>query len=201
MLIADFTPYVALELPGCDDFIVQRVVREELTNLYRQYALWLYTETPTIGTNGVVSFTLPAQTQVHEVRSLRVGDKPITPVGIGAVNTDEFDEAGDPRFVFSENDAWVVLPRPSAPVSANAVLQIGPVATVTEVPDALAAKHRTIWEHLVLTRLQAMADQSWSNPKAASYHASEAVRLIFEERRRMDGWTSRRTPVVRYGGL
>lgn len=201
MLIADFTPYVALELPGCDDFIVQRVVREELANLYRQYPLWFYTAAPTIDSDGSISFTLPAQTQVHEIRSLRVGDKEVTPVGVGSVNTDEFDAPGDPRFVFSENDAWVVLPRPESAVTANAVLHIGPVATATEVPDTLAAKHRTIWEHLVLTRLQAMADQSWSNPKAASYHASEAVRLIFEERRRMDGWTSRRTPVVRYGGL
>lgn len=201
MLLADFPPYVALELPGCDDFIIQRVVREELHNLYCYNALWLYSDTPTIATTGTLSFTLPAQTMVHEIRSLRTDTRDIMPVGTGSVNSAEYDDAGKPEVVFLQNDAWVARPAPETTLTASAVLQIGPVATATEVPDAIANRHRPLWEHLVLTRLQAMAGQEWSNPKIASYHAVEATRLMYEERRRMDGWSARRAPVVRYGGI
>lgn len=202
MLIAAFAPYVALELPGCDDFIIQRVVREELANLYRQYNLWQYTAAATIATTGAITFSsLPTDSEVIEIRSLRAADRMIEPMGVGSMNDADFDSVGDPLVCFQENDSWVVQPRPPAALTGTAVLQLGVSLAADEVPDTLAAKHRTMWEHLVLTRLQGMAGQAWTNPKAAAYHASEATRHIFEERRRMDGWTSRRVPVVRYGGL
>lgn len=201
MLFADFTPYVALELPGCDDFIVQRVAREELYALYRQRPLWLYADTPSVDTSGVVTFSLPAQTVIHDVRSFRIDKSELTPAGEGSLNQAAYEVTGAPEWVFLQNDQWIVRPMPVEAASANAVVQLGPSATATEVPDTLAAKHRPLWEHLVLTRLQAMAGQEWTNPKAASYHAAEATRLIFEEQRRADGWTSRRAPVVRYGGI
>lgn len=201
MLLTDFGPLVGLELPGCTDYIIQRVAREEIYNLYRDYVLWLHEGTQSIGSDGTISFTTPAQTTVHDVRSLRAGTVEIAPVGVGSVNSVDYDDAGTPEVVFAYNDSWVVRPPPGTALTATAVLHIGPVYTVTEVPDTIASKHRAIWEHLVLTRLQAMSGQEWTNPKAASYHAAEATRLIFEERRRMDGWTSRRAPVVRYGGI
>jgi len=202
MMVSAFTPYVALELPGCDDFIIQRVVREELSNLYRQYNLWQYTATAIIDTTGVITFSsLPTDSSVIEIRSLRYGNRNIEPLGVGSMNDSELDTTGDPLVCFQENDQWVVQPRPAEQLTATAVLQLGVTAAADEVPDALAARHRTLWEHLVLMRMQSMSGQTWTNPKSASYHAAEATRHIFEERRRMDGWTSRRTPVVQYGGL
>lgn len=201
MLLTDFSPLVALELPGCTDYIVQRVAREEIYNLYRDFVLWLYEGPQSIGADGAVSLTTPAQTTVHDIRSLRVGTIEIAPVGAGSTNSDEYDEVGAPKVVLPYNDSWLVRPAPGTALTATSVLHIGPTYTFTEIPDTIAGKHRAIWEHLVLTRLQMMSGQEWSNPKAASYHATEATRLVFEERRRMDGWSARRAPVVRYGGI
>lgn len=203
MVVNDLVPQVAIELPGCDDFIVERILREEIANLYRNNCLYLHRTTATLATDGSVTFTaIPTDTQVHEVRAMETSDRQVQPVGPFAINDYLYNETTQyPSYVFMDNEDWVVRPLPRDPLQATVVLQVGPTISAATYPDVLASRHRTLWQHLVLTRLQAQAGQAWSNPKYASFHASEASRLLFEEKRRIDGWSSRRAPVVRYGGI
>ena len=202
MDIEELVPYVAVELPGCPEFVIERAYREELYNLYRDNALWLFTD-PAAGvdTAGVVTFTLPSCTDVHEIRSMRIERDEIEPRGPQSVNDYDMEtETGTPLYVQMRNDAWIVRPKPNEATTAHCVLQIGPQIIADCVDDNLAKRHRLMWEHMVLTRLQAQAGQSWTNLKGAAFHAGEFTRLLYAEKRRLDGWTARRVPVVAYGG-
>lgn len=201
MDIADLVPTVSLELPGCPDMIVERVLREEMANLYRNHALWLRTAAVTLGTDGVVVINPPTNSEVHEIRSLRVGYDVLTPLGQGTVNSEEFERVGTPLVTFYRNYNWEVRPYPSEELTAEAVMQLGPLIDATTIPDTLASRHRTVWAHAVLSRMQGQSGQTWTNLRTASIHAAEFTRLVFEEKRRLDGWSSRRSPVVRYGGI
>lgn len=203
MNISDMVPWVLAELPGATEFIVERMFREELANLYRNHALWLYTDpAAAVATTGVVTFTLPTCTEVHEVRSMRIGDEKVTPVGEASLNLERLEnDIETPRYVMRQNDQWVARPKPGEATTAHCVLQIGPVMNTECVDDNLAARHRTLWEHAVLARMCSQARQTWTNTRAASLHASEFTRLVFEEKRRLDGWSARRAPVVAYGGI
>ena len=203
MQIESLIPYVLIELPGCPDFLIMRTFKEELAGLYRDHPLWIYTDTATsIDTDGVATFVLPDCTQVHEVRSMRIGDDQVMPVGMASKNDYDLEtETGTPLYVFERNYQRIVRPKPVEACTAMSVLQIGPTIIAECIDDGLASRHRLIWEHLVLSRLLAMPAQSWSNMKGAATHAAMFFDLLQKEKRRADGWTSRRVPTVRYGGI
>ena len=201
MLYADMLGPILIEAPGCPEMVCERVLHDAVLDFYREVALWVHhDEAAQIETTGALTLTLPDDSEVVTVRQLRTDIGAIEPRTVDEFMYREHTE-GDPAIVVEINGAWLVRPAPSEVTAAVATVQLAPVYGCDGVVDAVAHRHRRLYEHLALARLLVMPRQPWTDVQRAGYHAGQATRLRFELQRRTDGWSTLRTPVVRYGGI
>lgn len=195
------TPAVLLEAPGCSEMVAARVLRDVIRDLYRSTRLWVYTDaTASIDTAGVITLSPPAETEVVEVSHLRTDDGVIS---ARTVTADRFFayESGDMQAVADIEGVWTVRPAPAIVTSATALLQLAPTQASTGIADTQAHRHLRLFQHLALANLLSMPRQPWSAPNYAGTHEAKAMGLLIAAKRSSDGWSTRRTPVVGYGGI
>lgn len=203
MLFADLMPAVLLEARGCPEITAERVARDTVRDLYLNNPIWIRTDpAATLEATGLLSLSLPDDAEVVEFRSLRLPDgTTITPRTVDDNASYNWDDISDP-IITELNGVWIVKPAPVEDISdVRVVMQLAPTADADMVDDSVAKRHKSLYIHATLGRLLGMPDQKWSNPGVANYHGTRAMSLLFEAKRKADGWTTIRTPVVRYGGI
>lgn len=204
MLFADLLPPVLLEAKGCPEITAERVMRDVARDLYLNHPIWVRTDTSaTIESTGLISLALPTDAEVVEFRSIRLPDNTLVQPRVVDDNAfyDWADDAADP-IVVELNGVWIIKPAPSEAIAdVRIVMQLAPTVDAAFIDDSVGTRHKSLFIHATLARLLVMPDQKWTNPGMAGYHAQALAARLAEARRRADGWTSIRTPVVRYGGI
>lgn len=204
MLFADLMPPVLLEAKGCPEITAERVMRDVVRDLYLNHPIWIRTDLGVIVEEvGTISLPLPLDSEVVEFRSIRLSDgSTIAPRVVDDNAFYSLDDATTEPVVAEVNGVWVMKPAPSVALTeVRVVTQLAPTVDATGVDDTIAARHKSMYTHATLARLLVMPDQKWTNPGMAQYHAQALAARLAEARRRADGWTTIRTPVVRYGGI
>lgn len=202
MQYADITAPIALEAPGCPEVTIERVLRDVVRQLYRENAIWTYWDpAATIGTDGLLVLTLPTDSEVVEVRKIRTSNDEISPRNIDSLAYYDHDDGDASPVAINVNGTWTVRPPPVEATSAKVLVQLAPIYGATQIADVVGQRDRQLYEHSALARILAMPKQRWTDPNMANYHHTAAVGLLFEAKRRADGWKTVRTPTVRYGGI
>lgn len=203
MLFADLLPPVVLEAKGCPEITAERVMRDVVRDLYINHPIWVRTDLGVLVEEvGTISLPLPADSEVVEFRSIRLPDgSTIAPRTVDDSAFYDMDDLTTP-VVAEVNGVWTLWPAPSAAIiDARVVTQLAPTADAASIDDTVASRHKSMYIHATLARLLVMPDQKWTNPGMARYHADALAARLAEAKRKADGWTTIRTPVVRYGGI
>ena len=203
MLYADITAPIALEAKGCPEPTIERVLRDVVRQLYRDHAIWIYADAAaSVDTDGALTLTLPDDSEVVAIRSMRAIDGAMYhPRTVDDSAFYDWDDTNN-LVCMELNGTWLVRPTPAeALTGVKVVAQLAPIYGAVEIVDAIGQRHRQIYEHATLARLLAMAGQKWTDTTMAEYHGVAAWRLVLEAKRKADGWSSVRTPTVRYGGI
>lgn len=202
MLYEDMVPAIMLEAVGCPEMTILRVLRDETRQLYTDHYIWQVVDrAAALDVNGVLQISLPSESEIVMLRSVRGEDGPLDVVVLDEFAYDIFDDGGTTRAIVNLDGSWTSLPTPAGVTSVTAVVQVRPTFAATGVVDSIAQRDLKLIQHTTLARLLGMPAQKWSNPQYASFHAAEATRLVFQAKRRADGWTAVRTPIVSYGGI
>ena len=195
------TPAVLLEAPGCSEMVAARVLRDVIRDLYMNNRLWLHRDTTaTIDVSGTTTFTIPDESEIVEVSHLRL-DTGAIPVRTVTADAYFAYEQSDYMALAKLGDEWTVRPAPAEVTMGEALLQLAPTQASTGLVDSQAHANLRLFQHLALAQLLAMPRQPWSAPNYVSYHVAKVIELTMSAKRRADGWSSRRTPTVGYGGI
>ena len=179
----ELEPEVGVEVPGAARFAVMNALRAAAREFFIETRAWRVPFGP-VPLSDHVRPGLPPDTFLVEPVEVLIDERPL--------RSGSFATSADNGIVFAGN-------RDGTNVSG--VAAVAPSGLAVELPERLGNEFRDALVAGALARLMKIPGAEWSNPQMAMYYQGE-----FEEAkaraatRAEDGFTKKRTRIVRYGG-
>lgn len=178
MLIADFFPYVASQLPRCPDETLRVAVVLAVQKLCDKAHIWRETQftIPLINGSNEIDPDYPAGARVVNVSDVSCGGEPVHPVTLSELSWRMPDwqtaEGSRPAY-FTGSDDWGtinVYPKPKDPTESLTMrVDFEPLITATSLPDFILQRYQGAITSGVLSHCMLMPNTTWSNPQMGIY--------------------------------
>lgn len=169
--LAVFIPYIAPEVPGCPEPLMEDAIRRACIEFCRRSEI-LREALPVDTVAGEDTVTLaPVGGDVARVYDVMIDDVPLDRTRRADTPNDQ--DPGEPDYYYVEGvNTLRLYPVPDAIYTLDVNVVVMPTATATEVDDILLSQHRYTIAAGARAALFSMANQPWSNPAAADTNAS-----------------------------
>lgn len=191
MLLANFYPFVATEVIGCPNPVIDQALRLTAIEYCRETKCWAEFQDPITLFDGAREYDMdvPTGAYVQTVRDVLIGSRrlqPVTMLGLQEVMPDwPTATASEPSYynLAGELPRLRVYPTPASPTQAMLVRAVYvPTLSATTLPDFLAQRHLEAISSGTKGRLLAMPGVPWSNPELGMYHRANFDKAILNTR-------------------
>lgn len=181
----DLLPYVLPEVAGCTDLLVERALRDTLTDLCMRAKVWNEKAFPQTTVAGVADYDLdvPCCAALVGIKWLAVGGCRLdgVPDDTGAIGA----QPGTPRnYTQLTTDTVTLIPAPDSAAPLAMTLTLRPQRDADEFPDWLAERHQDAIVAGAKARLMMMTGTPWYTPQQATLYqatyANEVARAMYD---------------------
>lgn len=182
MLLAQFHPYIAPEVIGCPEALMNQALLMIAHEFCRTTQSWTEEQSPVPLVDGVRDYELetPAGSILGSVRDVWVGSQRLEPMTLSELQTVMPDwqtaKSNLPSYYNLAFDRASVslYAMPTDPNGATMIVRASfiPSTSATTLPDYLVQRYMDAISSGTKARLMAMSGAPWSNPTLSSYYRS-----------------------------
>lgn len=181
--LAAFIPYVAPEVPGCPEPLMEDAIRRACIEFCRRSEILREALSVSTVTEQDYVTLAPVGGDVARVYDVMIDDVPLDRTRRADYPND--GDTGEPDFYYVEGlDVLRLYPVPDAVYTLDVNVVVMPGSAATEVDDILLSQHRYTIAAGARAALLSMANQPWSNPAEGEKNATLFMRQTDKARTR-----------------
>lgn len=183
MKYSEFTPYIAPEVQGCPDFLIERSVRDAAIEFCQRTDVYIAEPEILIVSGGLNAYDLsaPQGTELNHILDIFEDKRELNPVSYSVLlkNLGNETTRGSPRMYSQRDNTEVYLaPIPSVATKLRVLFSVMPSSNSTGIPNTIGREHREAISHGALYRLQSIAGHTFTNLNLAVSNRSLFERSV-----------------------